>query len=92
MIALERYRAAKGEYPEKLDQLVPAFIEGMPGDPYTDSGFVYKPGQDRKARASYTLYSVGDDNEDNGGKRAMSEFDALRKEGKGTDLVFVPKK
>lgn len=92
MIALERYRAAKGEYPEKLEQLVPAFIEGMPGDPYSDSGFVYKPGQDRKARGSYTLYSVGDDNEDNGGKRAMSEFDALRKEGKGTDLVFVPKK
>lgn len=92
MIALERHRVAKGEYPEKLQQLVPAFIEGVPSDPYSELGFVYTPGVDRKARASYKLYSVGDDNEDNGGKRAASEFDALRKDGKGTDLVFVPKK
>lgn len=92
MIALERHRAAKGEYPEKLEQLVPAFIESVPSDPYSELGFVYKPGADRKTRASYTLYSVGDDNDDNSGKRAASEFDALRKEGKGTDLVFVPKK
>ncbi|MFO0834260.1 MAG: hypothetical protein U0638_04760 [Phycisphaerales bacterium] len=92
MIAIERYRAAKGEYPEKLEQLVPAFVESMPTDPYSDLGFVYKPGEDRKARASYTLYSVGEDNEDNSGKRAVTELDALRKDGKGTDLVFMPKK
>ena len=92
MIALERHRAAKGEYPEKLEQLVPEFLQSVPSDPYSELGFVYKPGADRKVRASYTLYSVGEDNEDNNGKRATSELDALRKDGKGTDLVFVPKK
>lgn len=91
MIALERYRAAEGEYPEKLEQLVPTYLPSVPVDPYSDLGFVYKPGADRKARASYTLYSVGEDNEDNAGQRAASEFDALKAEGKGKDLVFVPK-
>ncbi|MBL8762052.1 MAG: hypothetical protein JNL50_12200 [Phycisphaerae bacterium] len=91
IIALERCRAARGEYPEKLGELVPEFLDAVPGDPYSELGFVYKPGPDRKARASYTLYSVGDDDEDNAGQRALTEHDALRPVGKGKDLVFMPK-
>lgn len=90
MVALERYRAAQGEYPEDLRSLVPAFLDGVPADPYSDLGFVYKRGQTPAQRATYTLYSVGDDNQDNSGARARTEHDALRAEGKGTDLVFMP--
>lgn len=90
MIALERYRSAKGAYPERTAELVPTFLPAIPEEPYSSKGFIYKRGA--AARAGYTLYSVGDDDEDNNAARAPSEFDALKAEGKGTDFVFVPKK
>ncbi|MCC6229790.1 MAG: hypothetical protein IT432_11250 [Phycisphaerales bacterium] len=90
MVALERYRAARGAYPEDLRSLVPAYLDGVPADPYSDLGFLYKRGETPERRATYTLYSVGDDNQDNAGARARSEYDALRVEGKGTDMVFMP--
>lgn len=90
IIALERCRLAHGRYPEKLDELVPEFLPGVPEDPYSAQGFVYKRGDDPAAKGSYTLYSVGDDGEDNGGQRAEHEHDALVPAGKGTDFVFMP--
>lgn len=90
IIALERCRLARGKYPEKLDELVPEFLPGVPEDPYSAQGFVYKHGDDPAAKGTYTLYSVGDDGEDNGGLRAEHEHDALVPAGKGTDFVVMP--
>lgn len=90
IIAVERCRLARGRYPEKLDELVPEFLPGVPEDPYFEKGFVYKRGDDPSVKGSYTLYSVGDDGEDNGGLRAEHEHDALVPAGKGTDFVFMP--
>ncbi|MBL8762053.1 MAG: hypothetical protein JNL50_12205 [Phycisphaerae bacterium] len=90
IIALERCRLARGRYPEKLDELVPEFLPGVPEDPYFEKGFVYERGDDPAAKGTYTLYSVGDDGEDNGGLRAEHEHDALVPAGKGTDFVFMP--
>lgn len=78
-------------YPEKLGELVPEFLAAIPDDPYSEHGFVYKRGDDPAAKGGYTLYSVGDDGEDNGGTRAEHEFDALTRTGKGTDFVFMPR-
>lgn len=77
-------------YPERLGELVPEFLAAVPDDPYSEHGFVYKRGDNPAAKGGYTLYSVGDDGEDNGGTRAEHEFDALTPTGKGTDFVFMP--
>lgn len=92
IIALERCRLARGTYPEKLGELVPEFLAAVPDDPYSEHGFVYKRGDNPAAKGAYTLYSVGDDGQDNGGTRAEHEFDALIRTGKGTDFVFMPEK
>jgi len=34
-VALERYKSAKGNYPETLDDLVPVYLEEVPLDPNT---------------------------------------------------------
>lgn len=90
LIALERCRLARDVYPEKLGELVPEFLAAIPDDPYSEDGFVYKRGDNPAAKGGYTLYSVGDDGEDNGGTRAEHEFDALTPAGKGADFVFMP--
>lgn len=90
IIALERCRLARGMYPERLGELVPEFLAAVPDDPYSEHGFVYKRGDNPAAKGGYTLYSVGDDGEDNGGTRAEHEFDALTPAGKGADFVFMP--
>ena len=33
-VVVQRYRLAKGEYPEKLSQLVPHYLEMVPSDPF----------------------------------------------------------
>jgi hypothetical protein len=62
-IALERYRLAHGEFPEKLEQLVPQFLAAVPPDPMTNQPFHYKRTDD----GWFLLYSVGPDGKDDGG-------------------------
>jgi hypothetical protein len=71
MLALELHRAEHGGYPDALEQLVPAFLDELPPDPYSDGPLRYRridPAGDELGRA-YLLYSVGLDGQDNGGKR-----------------------
>ncbi len=60
--ALERYRLAKGEYPEQLAALTPSYIQQLPHDPITGSSLIYQ-----KNEGEYILYSVGWDGKDDGG-------------------------
>ncbi len=66
--ALERYRLAHGEYPEKLDALVPQFIEKLPHDIIGGGPLIYRPTSNGK----FLLYSIGWNETDDGGKESPS--------------------
>ena len=60
---LERFRRAKGGFPEKLDELVPAFIDAIPNDAFDGRPLRYR----RNADGGYDLWSIGQDRKDDGG-------------------------
>jgi len=60
--ALERYRLAKGVWPDKLDALVPEFLGKVPTDIVTGGPLGYRCDGDR-----FWLWSVGWDGKDDGG-------------------------
>jgi hypothetical protein len=53
--ALERFRLAQGQYPERLDALTPRFIEKLPHDLIGGQPLNYRRTDD----GGYVLYSVG---------------------------------
>ncbi len=61
-LEVERYRLAEGRLPETLEALVPKFIEGVPIDPFDEQPLRYN-----RLDKGYTIYSIGEDGEDNGG-------------------------
>ena len=63
-IALERFRLAQGGYPATLDALEPRFIEKVPSDIITGQPLHYRLSSDWQ----FTLYSVGWNEKDDGGK------------------------
>ena len=66
--ALERYRMARGTYPEKLDLLVPGFVATIPHDPCDGQAFRY-----RLAPDGYLLYSVATNRKDDDGKLSTDD-------------------
>lgn len=66
--ALERYRLAHGKYPETLDELEPQFIAKLPHDIIDGGPFKYR----RESEGQFTLYSVGWDETDDGGRVASA--------------------
>lgn len=60
--AIAVYRAEHGEYPVKLDELIPNPLGTMPIDLYSASPFAY-----RKTDDGYLLYSFGENGVDDGG-------------------------
>ncbi|MEX2187923.1 MAG: hypothetical protein WD875_14050 [Pirellulales bacterium] len=63
-LALARHRATRGEYPDTLDRLVPAFLDKVPVDDFGDGPLVYK----RDADCGFVLYSVGPNGKNDGGR------------------------
>jgi hypothetical protein len=61
--ALERYRLARGEYPETLEALAPQFIQKIPHDVIGGQPLHYR----RTAEQKFLLYSVGWNERDDGG-------------------------
>jgi hypothetical protein len=61
-IAVERYRLAERRLPESLEQLVPKYLEAVPVDPFDGKPLRYK-----RLEKGYTIYSIGEDGQDNGG-------------------------
>jgi hypothetical protein len=61
--ALERFRLAHGNYPEKLDQLATAFLAKLPHDLINGQALKYRV----EANGQFVLYSVGWDEKDDGG-------------------------
>ena len=67
--ALERYRLSRGQYPDTLQALAPDFIEHLPRDVMTGEPLKYR----REPDGRYTLYSVGWNETDDGGKIQLSK-------------------
>lgn len=61
--ALERHRTARGEYPDSLEALVPAFADAIPCDLIGGQPLRYR----REAHGRFTLYSIGWNEADDGG-------------------------
>ncbi len=61
-IALERYRLEHGGYPQRLDVLVPGYLNVMPMDAIDGQPLRY-----RGERETYTLWSIGLNGVDDGG-------------------------
>ncbi|MDD5380156.1 MAG: hypothetical protein PHG53_00750 [Phycisphaerae bacterium] len=77
-IALLRYKADKGEYPQSLDGLVASgYLNELPIDPFSDGPLVYK-----LTNSDFILYSFAADCDDDNGIRDS-------KDGNG-DYVFWP--
>jgi hypothetical protein len=80
-IAVLRYKADKGRFPDALENLVAAgYLKQLPMDPYSGAPLVYTPlGYD------FTLYSLGADFDDDGG--VSSDWGRW---SEGGDMVFWP--
>ena len=61
--ALERYRLARGQFPESLGALVPEFTSELPHDVINGQPLKYR----RTVDGRYVLYSVGWNKTDEGG-------------------------
>jgi hypothetical protein len=69
--ALERYRLANGQFPDKLDALVPSFVSQLPHDPITGEPYKYRHTDEGR----FVLYSVGWNEKDDGGIPGRTDFD-----------------
>jgi hypothetical protein len=70
--ALAAYKSDHGSYPQALSDLVPSEIAVVPDDIFSDQPLVYAP-----TSGGYTLYSVGPDMKDDGGKADPNSDDII---------------
>jgi hypothetical protein len=61
-LALRLYKAERGQYPDSLDALSPAFLDEVPADPCTGSNLNF-----RREADGFLLYSIGLNGKDDGG-------------------------
>ncbi|MDB6055327.1 MAG: hypothetical protein JWN25_2850 [Verrucomicrobiales bacterium] len=81
-LAIEKMRQAEKKLPENLQDLIPKYFSQLPVDPVLGGSLHYV----RHSEISYSIYSVGWDGVDNGGKMAKkSDSDSATKE---TDWVW----
>jgi len=86
VLALQRWRLEKNEYPAKLDELVAAgYLKELPADPFSDKTLVYKRTGD-----DFTLYSVGFNFKDDGGESGKDSKGRPTKWRDNGDTVFWP--
>ena len=62
--ALELYRLKQGRYPRSLEDLVPAILKKVPLDPDSGKLPIYRRG----GPSGFIVYSVGQNQQDDGGK------------------------
>ena len=61
-VAVERRRLEHGKYPERLEDLVPEYLEDVPADPFDSAALRY-----RTSEKGFVVYSVDSDGNDDGG-------------------------
>ena len=77
-LAIERYRLARGELPDTLGELVPAYFNAVPRDPFDGAELRYK-----RLEKGFVVYSVGEDGSDDGGRERN------RKRKENWDETFI---
>jgi hypothetical protein len=83
-LAVERYRLAEGCLPKSLDNLVPAYMDGIPDDPFGGSPLKY-----RVRQSGFVVYSVGEDLTDEGGTEQGTQGRDSRGKPLPYDITFV---
>jgi hypothetical protein len=83
-LAVERYRAAEGRLPKSLDNLVPAYIDAIPDDPFDGNPLKYYVRQ-----SGYVVYSVGEDQTDQSGTEQGTQGRDSRGKPLPYDITFV---
>ncbi|UCD30280.1 MAG: hypothetical protein JSV03_07375 [Planctomycetota bacterium] len=87
-VMIERYRRARGKIPAALEDLVPAYAESLPLDPFTEKDLLYS-----LEDTGYVVYSVGDDLKDDGGRleRLQRDGDSKQQPDWGIRIRRLPK-
>jgi hypothetical protein len=78
LLAVERFRRARGAWPKTLAELTPKLLKAVPLDPYDGKPLRYKAVPD-----GVIVYSIGPDRVDNGGK-----IDRAKPTVAGTDIGY----
>lgn len=81
-LAIERFRRTHGELPKKLEELVPDYLATVPNDPFDGAALRYLPRE-----TGYTIYSIGDDLKDDGGRERPAKIKTADKSS--YDLTFI---
>ena len=66
-LSVERFRLVRGHLPDRLEDLVPGFLQSVPLDPFDGHGLRY-----HRHEAGYVVYSVGLDLADNQGREGKN--------------------
>ncbi|MBI4566370.1 MAG: hypothetical protein HY716_16930 [Planctomycetes bacterium] len=77
-VAVARHHAEKGSYPAAIEDLAPRYLSRIPLDPLTGRPFRYRAAADEA-----TVYSLGGDGDDDGGKPVSGDGP-----GKDGDVVW----
>jgi hypothetical protein len=78
-LAVERYRLTEGHLPQSLENLIPAYMEFVPTDPFDGQSLKY-----RTLETGFVVYSVGEDMTDEGG----AEKDSKKRDKRGKPLPW----
>lgn len=73
-LSVRKWEKDHGSYPATLEELVPAYLEELPSDPFSEGSLLYKVEE-----FSFCVYSVGSDKRDDGGN-----FDDFRIDSEDT--------
>jgi hypothetical protein len=85
-LAIQRYRLAKGELPDQLNDLVPNYLDAVPADPFDGKELRY-----RKLDRGFVVYSIGEDLRDDGGVE-MPRNAKDRQSIRNWDITFIVEK
>jgi len=80
-LGIERYHLAAGKLPDALAELVPAYLDAVPRDPFDNNELRYK-----KLETGFVVYSIGEDLIDDGGKERPT---GKKKKGESWDVTFI---
>ncbi len=93
-VGLRLYQARNGEFPDNLSELasdqVPGlkqrkYLPAVPPDPFDGKPFRYRVSLDKHGRQKAVLWSIGEDNHDDGGKKPGNHHTVTFP---GEDLIY----